>query len=279
MVTDYLLILHCADCCLIFAVLLLHFTERCLLCGCNSASTICWLLSGTFFPLCTIAILPCLRTPTRIIVTSVSWSSPISEIWVEWIALHQSFSNWLLLQICEFICDNLSDKENFLRSSHLVLLAGLWSQRFSRWGCEGVDWALLFLSILRPTLWSPLLSLHWRYKPTLSFRFSCKRASLCIRLMCNILLYMCNLLPIDDKYVYAWFHRIWLERERSSLDSGWLQWHLLHSYSGSSLRQKDSPWKRLKRVCSWLIQTSRSSVLVSLNWRDFWYPSVVCCRS
>jgi len=90
-------------------------------------------------PLCTIAILPCLRTPTRIIVTSVSGGIIISEIGVEWIALHQRFSSWLLPQICEFICDNLSDKENFLCSSHLVLLAGLWSQRFSRLGCEGVD--------------------------------------------------------------------------------------------------------------------------------------------
>ena len=163
---------------------------------------------------------------------------------------------------------NLSDKENFLCSSHLVLLAGLWSQRFSRWGCEGVDWVLPFLWILRPTLWSPLLSLHWRYEPTLSFCFSRQRALLWIHVMCNI----------SDNCVYTWCRRIWLERGRSSLDSGWLQWHLLYLYSGSSLRQKDSPWKRLKRVCSWLIQTPRSFVLVSVNWRN-WCPFVVCCCS
>ena len=90
--------------------------------------------------------------------------------------------------------------------------------------------------------------------------------------------YMCNLMSVDDNCVYAWCRRIWLERGRSSLDSGWLQWHLLYLYSGSSLRQKDSPWKRLKRVCSWLIQTPRSFVLVSVNWRN-WCPFVVCCCS
>ena len=62
-----------------------------------------------------------------------------------------------------------------------------------------------------------------------------------------------------DSCVYAWWYRIWLERGCSSVDSGWSQWHLSSSYSGSSRRRRDSPWRRLKRVCSRLIQKNAHS--------------------
>jgi hypothetical protein len=38
-------------CFIIFAVLL-HFTEGCILCGCDSTSTVCWLLPGTLIAHC-----------------------------------------------------------------------------------------------------------------------------------------------------------------------------------------------------------------------------------
>ena len=205
MVTDYLLILQSADCCLIFAVLLLHFTERCLLCGCNSTSTICWLLSGTFPP-CTIAILPCLRTPTRIIVTSVSWSIIISEIGVECIALHQSFSSWLLLQICEFICDNLTYLTKRTFSAALI-----WSYWLA-YDLRGfpAEAARAWTGCCRSCEFCVQRSGHLCFLSTGGTSLPCPSVSVTKSVAMNSchVQYMCNLMSVDDNCVYAWCRRI-----------------------------------------------------------------------
>lgn len=160
-----------------------------------------------YFCLCItrIAILPCSRTPTRIIVTSVSWNSIISKIVVEWIALTKvSVVGLCFIYVGLYVTIYLMAKTTF--SAALIWsywlaydLRGFPSEAARAWTgcccsyqfCVQRFGHLCFLSTGGMSLSCPCF-----FSPKSVAMYSCH------------VQYMCNLLHVDDNFVYAWCHRI-----------------------------------------------------------------------